>query len=251
VTTLYPIGTIPVNLQARPEILPEEIAAQVNEARPLPLPTGLQGYWDSLWSLAQEQGFAYAKAIKLASKLWRCSLQKVYRILRKLVAFGRLVPWEVRGSHDRWFIPIGLQPLERPSRPRKAAPVEQPAEPAATPEEALTRAGLPADVADQLVDEGATLEIVQEALSEFERWSRGKRIFSRRRALEKAVRERWHRPAVEPGEHARALPPPVKVSLPREPAPNLASDAEDRACKNAPGLARLRARLKENSCPKT
>jgi len=81
--------------------------------KPLPLPAELQPYWDTLADLCKNPGgYCWAKCAFFVRR-WQVKRWKVYAIFAKLRAFGRLLAFDVPGSHERRYVTISLPPAPK------------------------------------------------------------------------------------------------------------------------------------------
>ena len=87
---------------------------------PQPLTAELQGYWDTIADLWRNPGgYCWAK-VEWFMRRWNVKRWKVYAILAKLRAFGRLIAQDVPGSHERRYIAVALPAASKPRIKRKS-----------------------------------------------------------------------------------------------------------------------------------
>lgn len=97
-------------------ITPNGVIASTNGAipavspyvRPQHLPAKLDPLFDYIADLARWKGYCFARTSKIAERLG-CSHVHAWRLLNKLVAFGRLRIEKVPGSHERRLYPVFLR----------------------------------------------------------------------------------------------------------------------------------------------
>lgn len=84
------------------------VAAVFPAVPPQHLPAKLDPLFDYIADLARWKGYCFARTSKIAERLG-CSHVHAWRLLNKLVAFGRLRIEKVPGSHERRLYPVFLR----------------------------------------------------------------------------------------------------------------------------------------------
>jgi len=115
-------GGKPVNLSSHPPDASarQQVGNAIPGVKPLPLPAELQPYWDTLADLCKNPGgYCWAKCAFFVRR-WQVKRWKVYAILAKLRAFGRLLAFDVPGSHERRYVTLSLPPAPKARIKRNA-----------------------------------------------------------------------------------------------------------------------------------